>query len=53
LVLTLVAGAQKNQGKSNTNPNSGGQECPSYSWPVKAWCSSDFFNASSATSLCW
>ena len=24
-----------------------------YSWPVKAWCSSDFFNASSAASLRW
>src|SRR5262245_24790497 len=23
-----------------------------YSWPVKAWCSSDFFNASSAPSFC-
>ena len=21
--------------------------------PVKAWCSSDFFNASSAASFCW
>ena len=23
------------------------------SWPVKAWCNSDFFNDSSAASFCW
>jgi hypothetical protein len=46
--------ADKSKGNNNNNNskvNGGGQECPPYSWPVKAWCSSDFFNASNATEL--